>query len=271
MGQYFTPIFLNSTGTIVHALEPTDYGAGRQLAGHSRADVALMHAVEILLCIDDAARLVWAGDDANPERGSHADLYQLAEPGHYRRLDGLVCCDVEPDIAVSATATPSDFGYVCNIDNRQYFDNRTLPIDETGWRRTPLPLPDRRCWPPVRRRRRRIVGAQPHLLLAPPARPRLDRCPRAQRQQEVTTHAPPPQHRRRLPPRWGIGETTRRHRPPTAHAAISTADDADPRRRQRRSTVAADPTDSAPSRFGPGPPSPRAPVLCGHGHRSIAP
>jgi hypothetical protein len=28
MGQYFTPVFLNSAGAIVHALNPADYGSG---------------------------------------------------------------------------------------------------------------------------------------------------------------------------------------------------------------------------------------------------
>jgi hypothetical protein len=34
MGQYFRPVFLNTAGTIVHALEPVDYGSGAKLAGH---------------------------------------------------------------------------------------------------------------------------------------------------------------------------------------------------------------------------------------------
>ncbi len=139
MGQYFTPIFLNTAGTIVHALDPTDYGSGRKLAGHTRADTALMYAVQTLLALDGGLRLVWAGDYADPEPGGAASLYRLTEPRHFRRLDGLVAGDVEPNITLPPGPRPGAFGYVCNPDKRQYIENLTLPIDETGWRRTPLP------------------------------------------------------------------------------------------------------------------------------------
>lgn len=139
MGQYFTPIFLNTAGTIVHALDPTDYGSGRKLAGHTRADTALMYAVQTLLALDGGLRLVWAGDYADPEPGGAASLYRLTEPRHFRRLDGLVAGDVEPNIILPPGPRPGAFGYVCNPDKRQYIENLTLPIDETGWRRTPLP------------------------------------------------------------------------------------------------------------------------------------
>ena len=139
MGQYFTPIFLNSTATIVHALDPTDYGSGRKLAGHTRADTRLMYAVQALLALDGGLRLVWAGDYGDPQPGRGANFYRLTEPEHLRRFEGLVLDDVEPNATLAASVTPRAFGYVCNPSKRQYIENLTLPVDDTGWRRTPLP------------------------------------------------------------------------------------------------------------------------------------
>ena len=112
MGQYFTPVFLNSAGAIVHALNPADYGSGDKLYGHSRADTRLMYAVQTLLALDGGLRLVWAGD----------------------------CADPEPNVTLPQGRKPGVFGYVCNADKRQYIENLTLAIDDTGWRRTPLPI-----------------------------------------------------------------------------------------------------------------------------------
>jgi hypothetical protein len=140
MGQYFTPIFLNSTGTIVHALEPTDYGSACKLAGHTRADAPLMYAVLTLLALDGGFSLVWAGDYAEPQPGGAANLYYQSEPRHFLRFEGLVASDVEANMALPAGNRSEVFGYVCNPKKRQYIENLTLPIDDTGWRRTPLPI-----------------------------------------------------------------------------------------------------------------------------------
>lgn len=140
MGQYFTPVFLNDASAIVHALEPSDYGAGTKVSGHTRADTALMQAVLTLLNLDGALRLVWAGDYAEPHPGHDVNLYFQAELGHFRRIDSLVCCDVEPNIALPQSLTTAEVGYVCNLDKHQYLDNSTLPVDDSGCRRTPLPL-----------------------------------------------------------------------------------------------------------------------------------
>jgi hypothetical protein len=140
MGQYFTPVFLNSAGAIVHALNPADYGSGDKLYGHSRADTRLMYAVQTLLALDGGLRLVWAGDYADPEPDLDVNLYYLTEPRHFLRIAGLVCADVEPNVTLPQGRKPGVFGYVCNADKRQYIENLTLAIDDTGWRRTPLPI-----------------------------------------------------------------------------------------------------------------------------------
>src|SRR5271168_2390434 len=97
MGQYFTPILLNTAGTIVHALDPTDYGSGRKLAGHTRAHTRLMYAVQALRALDGGLRLVWAGDYADSQPGHGANLYHLTEPAHFRRFEGLVVDDIQPN------------------------------------------------------------------------------------------------------------------------------------------------------------------------------
>ncbi|GAB4955588.1 hypothetical protein [Mycobacterium avium] len=140
MGQYFIPVFLNDAGAIVHALDPSDYGAGNKISGHTRADTALLRAVLTLLNLDGALRLVWAGDYAQPRPGHDANLYFLTEPAHFRRIATLVCCDVERNAALPQSPPACAAGYVCNLDKRQYLDNSTLPVDDSGWRRTPLPL-----------------------------------------------------------------------------------------------------------------------------------
>jgi hypothetical protein len=69
-----------------------------------------MSAVLILLAIDGGLRLVWAGDYADPEPGGSANLYQLTETRHFRRFDGLVGCDVEPNTTLPPGAKPGVFG-----------------------------------------------------------------------------------------------------------------------------------------------------------------
>ena len=140
MGQYFRPVFLNTAGTIVHALEPSDYGSGAKLAGHTCADTALMYAVLTLLGLDGGFRLVWAGDYADPQPGCDANLYYQTELRHFLRFEGLVAGDVEPNVPRPAGKTSEVFGYVCNPHKCEYIENLTLAIDDTGWRRTPLPL-----------------------------------------------------------------------------------------------------------------------------------
>ena len=99
-----------------------------------------MYAVQTLLALDGGLRLVWAGDYADPEPDLDVNLYYLTEPRHFLRFAGLVCADVEPNVTLPQGRKPGVFGYVCNADKRQYIENLTLAIDDTGWRRTPLPI-----------------------------------------------------------------------------------------------------------------------------------
>jgi hypothetical protein len=139
MGQYFTPVFLNTDDAIVAALNPGDYGSGDKLFGHTRADTRLIYAVQTVLALDGGLRLVWAGDYAPEEPGRSANLYFLTEDRHFLRFAGLVNDELTPNTALPNGKKPGTFGYLCNIDKHEYVENLTLPIDDTGWRRTPLP------------------------------------------------------------------------------------------------------------------------------------
>ncbi|KAA1242145.1 hypothetical protein F0Q45_26395 [Mycobacterium simiae] len=147
MGEYFTPTFLNSAGDIVGALDPQDYGSGLKLAGHSRADSRLMYAVQTVLALDGGARLVWAGDYAAAEPGHRANLYFLIQERHFLRFEGLIGAGVRPNRTLPRGNRAGVFGYVCNADKQHYLENLTLPIDDTGWRRTPLPWLTAECAP----------------------------------------------------------------------------------------------------------------------------
>lgn len=140
MGEYFTPTFLNTAGQIVAALDPGDYGSGLKLAGHTRTETRLMHAVLTLLALDGGLRVVWAGDYADDEPGHDANLYFLIEDRHFVRFAGLVTPDITPNkpLPQGRRIVPSA-GYICNFDKRQYIDNAALPVDHSGSRRSPLP------------------------------------------------------------------------------------------------------------------------------------
>jgi hypothetical protein len=140
VGQYFTPVILDTQDRITRAVAPRDYGSGDKLAGHTRADAPFMTAVETMLALDGGARLVWAGDehDSHPHQPS---LYHLVEPQHFVRFAGLV--DLEEAITPNAErpiiVTTASHPYICNADKGEYIDKHRLLIDDYGNRRTPLP------------------------------------------------------------------------------------------------------------------------------------
>jgi hypothetical protein len=142
MGQYFTPILLNSTGTIVHALEPADYGSGEKIYGHTRAHSPLLTAVHALLARDGGARLVWAGDYADDEPGHDTNLYYLIGPAHFVRFAGLLNShhpSTTPNAALPQGITHNSRGFVSNPDKGHYIDTANLPLDDDGVPRHPLP------------------------------------------------------------------------------------------------------------------------------------
>lgn len=137
MGQYFNPVIVDPTGQPLRALNPADYGTGLKLSTHTRADSALMAAVETLLALDGGARLVWAGDEDTADDGQPG-LYWRIEPHHFVRFAGLIDPD-EPVTPNAEAPAPTAHRYLCNADKRQYLDKDHLGTDDYGFRRSPLP------------------------------------------------------------------------------------------------------------------------------------
>ena len=147
MGQYFTPTIIDAAGRVTAALDPSDYGSGLKLFGHTRYDTNLMRAVELLLAADGGARLVWAGDYAEDDPATGTNLYFAAQPRHFVRFAGLVedrdtATTAVPGGALSGTrwGTGPAMRFVVNADRREYLDNHQLLADSDGDRRTPLPI-----------------------------------------------------------------------------------------------------------------------------------
>jgi hypothetical protein len=142
MGQYFIAALLDTTGRITRAVHPVHYGSLHKLGGHSRAATPFLAAVETLLSLDSGSRLVWAGDEADPEPGQDANLYWLAEPHQFVRFADLI--DPDSDVEPNATRPAVTAGrrYVCNTDRSEYFDKTVLPRGPTVNRET--------CCPPQR-------------------------------------------------------------------------------------------------------------------------
>lgn len=139
MGQYFTPVIVNAAAQVVAALDPSEYGSGLKLFGHSRMEAPLMRAVELLLTTDGGARLVWAGDYAGEEPGTEANLYFSTQERHFVRFEGLVEPEITPTVRGISALSPAARRYVVNLDRGEFYDNAALPTDEFSHNRTPLP------------------------------------------------------------------------------------------------------------------------------------
>lgn len=145
MGQYFRPVLIDHNNRPVIALHPYDYAAGDKLLGHTRADTALLRAVETLLLLDGGGRLVWAGDHDEPTDGS-LGLYWAVQPHHFVRLPGLAEPPHNTDNHHLTNGTTTDWPlpqptgrWILNPTRREYIDKHRTYTDTTGVRRNPLP------------------------------------------------------------------------------------------------------------------------------------
>lgn len=141
MGQYFNPVFLNTTSDIVYALRPSDYGCGDGIFGHTRAQTRLQYATQILLSLDGPLRLVWAGDYAENATDGSPSVYWSLEERHFIRIAGLIHpdCDQPTNMESPDPGWRNVFGVIHNLDKHAYIDNMALHVDDSGWQRTPLP------------------------------------------------------------------------------------------------------------------------------------
>ncbi|USC17059.1 hypothetical protein [Rhodococcus sp. 11-3] len=172
MGQYYHPVILDPSGRVVATMYSHEYGEGLKLMEHSYLGNPFVEAFEILLAMDAACRVVWAGDYADDEpvapelvrtpgtdlelREAHDEfeglnLYGYAQKAPHVRMnvpayreqqpwhrDPKPEPNFEPPFLVTAESHP----FILNHDDMLYVDKRSVP--DVAWRDGlkihPLPL-----------------------------------------------------------------------------------------------------------------------------------
>lgn len=91
----------------------------------------LMHAVQVLLSLDGALRLVWAGDNADDEPNGDPSLYFGVQPHHFVRIAELLHrdCRESPNMSLPDPERRNVFGVICNLDKRAYLLRRKVPFN----------------------------------------------------------------------------------------------------------------------------------------------
>lgn len=133
MGQYFVPIILDDAGKIVAHFNTHEYGSGYKLMEHSYLDNELVAAVEAMLALDGARRVVWAGDYADPEPGTEDNLSSMHEgdPVRFDGAPGFNSADYmpafEPNAVLPVQVTAASHPFLVNVDKQIYVDKREVP------------------------------------------------------------------------------------------------------------------------------------------------
>jgi hypothetical protein len=133
MGQYYHAVVLppkqSKKTEIIAAYNPLRYGmSGSKLMGHSWADDNFVLTVESFFLPGEKFhkhRLVWAGDYADPEKGTDENLYQMAKE------------KFDPSRFYSV---PTIFRYLVNHTKGVYLDNTKQEANSEDERIHPLPL-----------------------------------------------------------------------------------------------------------------------------------
>jgi len=129
MGQYYRPVLSRSqdrdgfAGGVFASMTSWDHGEGAKLLEHSYVGNVLPETVVGVLA-DGPARVVWAGDYADPEPGGDVLLYSVG------------------GTARSLPADPRPHRFLVDLDRGEYIDmERVADVDgEPGWKIHPLPL-----------------------------------------------------------------------------------------------------------------------------------
>ncbi|WP_099045875.1 hypothetical protein [Mycolicibacterium grossiae] len=162
MGQYYAPVIIDQreNPTVMWWFNAHVYGNGLKLMEHSYVGNGFVRAVETILRLDGALRLVWAGDYADEEpagtnlwkqrlHGADEDFSRCVvvpsgvKPlygGHEATLNRIVAASHVIDVPL---ASDEECRYVLNVDTRQYVDTTRAPLDApASWdaRIHPLPL-----------------------------------------------------------------------------------------------------------------------------------
>lgn len=140
MGEYYIATLLDDAGRITRAVHPADYGISERLGAQTRDGTPFLAAVETLLALDGGSRIVWAGDYAAKEPSQDTNLYWAIQPHQFVRFEGLI----NPEAGITANTPrppmrPGARTYLCNAESREYFDKRSLPIDDHEQPRNMLP------------------------------------------------------------------------------------------------------------------------------------
>jgi hypothetical protein len=87
MGQYYFPIYLGPDGKILAWMDPSEYNSGMKLTEHSYMKNPAVNTFEWGLARGAPfykARVVWAGDYADPEPSTQQNLHQMC--GEYTMI-----------------------------------------------------------------------------------------------------------------------------------------------------------------------------------------
>jgi hypothetical protein len=117
MGQYYRPVILNADDEVTAWVRCYDYQNGAKLMEHSYLGNNFVMAVDMLL-LENAQRLVWAGD--------------YAEEDYYLR-----CTEESKKTPLAGARQPP---YVINQDKKTYFNRDEVRKDLEGHVLDPLPL-----------------------------------------------------------------------------------------------------------------------------------
>lgn len=125
MGQYYYPIILDAAGNIVVWMNA---GAGLKLTEHSFLKNSFVNTFEYGLSPEGVyhkSRVVWAGDYADSEPGSDANLYQMCN--EYKLI--------RPE-----SKNTLKFRYVVNHSKKLFVDKTKIPCPNDRYALHPLPL-----------------------------------------------------------------------------------------------------------------------------------
>ena len=137
MGQYYNPTFINEKNEVVnwayshdfkHRMKRDDgkiitYGTGLKLMEHSWRENSLVGFI-MKQIHNNPQRIVWAGDYADPELGSDANIYCMCET---------------PQKLKAKSFKVKSLRYIVNHTKKQFVDLNGLPIVD-DWQIHALPL-----------------------------------------------------------------------------------------------------------------------------------
>jgi len=128
MGQYYFPIYLGADGKIRAWMYPIDYDSGMKLTEHCYKKNSFVNTFEWGLAVGAPfykARVVWAGDYADPEPSAEGETL-LSMCGDYTYIN--------PDVRGPGPR------YILNHTKKLFVDKEKVPTSKSGYIYHPLPI-----------------------------------------------------------------------------------------------------------------------------------